>query len=100
MRDKLSEAVKEFGAILKPHGRIIYLGKPQNQESLYIKLPDRGYKVRIWPARYSNEDQLISLGDKLALKVRRELEDDEELIGKSTDPNRFSDFDLMEREAS
>jgi len=100
MRDKLSEAVKEFDAILKPHGRIIYLGTPQNQESLYNKLPDRGYRVRIWPARYPNEDQLVSLGDKLAPKVRRELEDDEELIGKSTDPNRFSDFDLMEREAS
>jgi len=100
MRDKLSEAVKEFDAILKPHGRIIYLGTPQNQESLYNKLPDRGYKVRIWPARYPNEDQLVSLGDKLAQKVLRELEDDAELVGKSTDPNRFSDFDLMEREAS
>ena len=100
MRDKLSEAVKEFDAILKPHGRIIYLGTPQNQESLYNKLPDRGYKVRIWPARYPNEDQLVSLGDKLAPKVRRELEDDAEIIGKSTDPNRFSDFDLLEREAS
>jgi hypothetical protein len=33
MRDKLSEAVKEFDAILKPDGRIIYLGTPQNQES-------------------------------------------------------------------
>ena len=42
MRDKLSEAVKEFDAILKPDGRIIYLGTPQNQESLYNKLPDRG----------------------------------------------------------
>jgi hypothetical protein len=44
MRDKLSESVKEFDAILKPNGRIIYLGTPQNQESLYNKLPDRGYK--------------------------------------------------------
>ena len=100
MRDKLSEAVKEFDAILKPNGRIIYLGTPQNQESLYNKLPDRGYKVRIWPARYPNEDQLVSLGDKLAPKVRRELDDDPELVGKSTDPNRFNDYDLAEREAS
>lgn len=100
MRDKLSEAVKEFDAILKPNGRIIYLGTPQNQESLYNRLPDRGYKVRIWPARYPNEDQLVSLGDKLAPKVRQELENDPELIGKSTDPNRFNDYDLAEREAS
>jgi hypothetical protein len=100
MRDKLSEAVKEFDAILKPDGRIIYLGTPQNQESLYNKLPDRGYKVRIWPARYPNEDQLVSLGDKLAPRVARELKDDPELLGKSTDSDRFDDFDLAEREAS
>tara|TARA_R110000868_G_scaffold122806_5_gene325656 strand:- start:524 stop:2017 length:1494 start_codon:yes stop_codon:yes gene_type:complete len=100
MRDKLSEAVKEFDAILKPDGRIIYLGTPQNQESLYNKLPDRGYKVRIWPARYPNEDQLVSLGDKLAPRVARELKNDPELLGKSTDPDRFDDFDLAEREAS
>ena len=66
MRDKLSEAVKEFDAILKPDGRIIYLGTPQNQESLYNKLPDRGYKVSIWPARYPNTDQTVGYGSKLA----------------------------------
>ena len=100
MRDKLSEAVKEFDAILKPNGRIIYLGTPQNQESLYNKLPDRGYKVRIWPARYPNEDQMIGYGDKIAPVIRKELEIDGKTVGESTDPERFSDFDLMEREAS
>jgi hypothetical protein len=100
MRDKLSEAVKEFDAILKPNGRIIYLGTPQNQESLYNKLPDRGYSVRIWPARYPNEDQLVSLGNKLAPKIKKEIADDAELLGKSTDPQRFTDYDLAEREAS
>lgn len=100
MRDKLSEAVKEFDAILKPEGRIIYLGTPQNQESLYNKLPDRGYRVRIWPARYPSEEQLISYGDKLSPMVRAKIEESPELLGKSTDPERFSDFDLAEREAS
>jgi hypothetical protein len=42
MQDKLSELVKEFDAILKPGGRIIYLGTPQTEQSLYNKLPDRG----------------------------------------------------------
>ena len=100
MRDKLSEAVKEFDAILKPDGRIIYLGTPQNQESLYNKLPDRGYKVSIWPARYPNEDQAIGYGSKLALLIDRSLKADATIIGQPTDPNRFSDFDLLEREAS
>ena len=66
MRDKLSEAVKEFDAILKQDGRIIYLGTQQNQESLYNKLPDRGYKVSIWPARYPNTDQTVDYGINLA----------------------------------
>ena len=100
MRDKLSEAVKEFDAILKPDGRIIYLGTPQNQESLYNKLPDRGYELRIWPARYPSEDQMIGYGDKIAPLIVSRLENDKDLLGVSTDPDRFSDFDLMEREAS
>ena len=33
-RDKLAEAVKEYDAILKPGGQIIYLGTPQNEASL------------------------------------------------------------------
>jgi hypothetical protein len=100
MRDKLSEAVKEFDAILKPDGRIIYLGTPQNQESLYNKLPDRGYKVRIWPARYPSEDQIIAYGDKLSPLVSQRLIEDPERVNMSTDPDWFTDFDLMEREAS
>ena len=76
MRDKLSEAVKEFDSILKPDGRIIYLGTPQNQESLYNKLPERGYKVSIWPARYPSEDQAIGYGSKLALLINRKLQAD------------------------
>jgi len=100
MRDKLSEAVKEFDAILKPDGRIIYLGTPQNQESLYNKLPDRGYKVSIWPARYPNADQTVGYGLKLARLISNAMAANDLLVGEPTDPNRFSDFDLLEREAS
>jgi hypothetical protein len=100
MRDKLSEAVKEFDAILKPDGRIIYLGTPQNQESLYNKLPDRGYKVSIWPARYPNPEQMVGYGSKIAPLIGNALAIDATIVGEPTDPNRFSDFDLLEREAS
>ncbi|MDB4106149.1 phage terminase large subunit [Planktomarina temperata] len=100
MRDKLSEAVKEFDAILKPDGRIIYLGTPQNQESLYNKLPDRGYKVSIWPARYPNADQTVGYGSKLARLISNAMAANDLLVGEPTDPNRFSEFDLLEREAS
>mgnify|MGYP000722040439 FL=1 len=100
MRDKLSEAVKEFDAILKPEGRIIYLGTPQNQESLYNKLPDRGYKVSIWPARYPNADQTVGYGLKLARLISNAMAANDLLVGEPTDPARFSEFDLLEREAS
>ena len=46
MRDKLSEAIKEFEAIIKPDtSRIVFLGTPQVEQSIYNKLQERGYKV-------------------------------------------------------
>ena len=101
MRDKLSEAVKEFDAILKPGGTITYLGTPQTEQSLYNQLPDRGYAIRIWPARYPSEDQLINYGnERLAPFILRRLEGEPTLVGRTTDPRRFSDDDLLERELS
>ena len=100
MRDKLSEAMKEFDAIPKFDGRIIYLATPQNQESLYNKLPDRGYKVNIWPARHPNPEQLVGYGSKIPPLIGNALAIDTTIVGEPTDPNRFSNFDLLEREAS
>lgn len=101
MRDKLSERVKEFDAVLKPGGRIIYLGTPQCEDSLYNQLPERGYEVRIWPARYPAATALGTVyGSRLAPRLLEKLEADPKLSLKPTDPKRFSAEDLMEREAS
>ena len=100
MRDKLVTATKEFEAVLKPEGRIIYLGTPQTEMSIYSHLPERGYDVKIWPARYPDEKTSKILGDRLAPKIRKALEADESLASKPTDPKRFDEIDLMEREAS
>lgn len=100
MRDKLSEAVKEFDAILKPGGRIIYLGTPQTEMSLYNQLPERGYDVRIWTSRYPELAQVIKYQGRLAPMITRDLERDSSLVGKPVDPKRFDDKDLMERAAS
>ena len=100
MRDKLSEAVKEFEAILKPDGIITYLGTPQTEQSLYNTLPDRGYAVRIWPARYPDETQLANYGEgRLAPFILDRLRKGAP-IGTSTDPDRFTNDDLLERELS
>jgi hypothetical protein len=97
-RDKLSEQVKEFDAVLSPNGRIIYLGTPQTEMSLYNTLRQRGYECRIWPARMPSEKQTVNYGGSLApfiLKLAGKV-----AVGDPTDPRRFSQEDLMEREAS
>jgi hypothetical protein len=51
-REKLLNLVKEFAAISKPEtGFITYLGTPQSEDSIYNTLPERGYQIRVWPAR-------------------------------------------------
>jgi len=98
MRDKLSEAVKEFDAILKPKGKICFLGTPQTEQSLYLTLEERGYETCIWPARYPNLKN--NYGDRLAPKVAQRLLDEVVKPKDPVDPERFNSIDLMEREAS
>ena len=100
MRERLSEAVKEFDAVLKPEGKIIYLGTPQCEMSLYNTLTERGYQLRVWPARYPRADKLINYSDRLAPILLEKLEEDPELEWQPTDPKRFHEEDLLERELS
>ena len=99
MRTKLSEAVKEFDAVLKPGGTVVYLGTPQTEMSLYETLPERGYEVRIWPSRYPEEKQVIRYANKLAPFIQDRL-DRGAIVGDPTDPLRFDVEDLLERELS
>ena len=76
------------------------LESPQTEQSLYNVLPERGYAARIWPARYPTEAQIASYGDKLAPNILQLVLQKKALEGTSTDPKRFSDDDLLERELS
>lgn len=100
MREKLGESVKEFDAVLKPDGRVIYLGTPQCEMSLYEELRNRGYELRIWPARYPSEALRGKYSDRLAPLVGDALDNDQSLLGTPTDSLRFDDEDLTERELS
>lgn len=102
MRDKLSELVKEFDSVLKPldTSRIIYLGTPQLEMSLYNALAERGYETRIWPALYPEVAKVPSYQGKLAPKITQYIEQNVETAGKPTDPRRFGEEDLLERRAS
>jgi hypothetical protein len=98
MRDKLGEQVKEFDAIIKPEDetKVLFLGTPQCEDTIYNKLTERGYSKRIWTAKYvtTKTNQATYDGTVSAFCV------DDEQAGSSTEPLRFSDIDLAEREAS
>ena len=102
MREKLGETVKEFDAVLKPEGKIIYLGTPQNEMSLYNVLLSRGYEMRVWPARYPTlERSEKAYGGRLAPMLYDSLQNEgNALYGLPTDAKRFDDEDLLERELS
>ena len=101
MRDRLGETVKEFDAIIKPEvGRIVFLGTPQTEMSLYNDLEERGFDTRVWTALYPTQTQQVNLGNKLAPTITEALKKDKKLVGKPTDPQRFDEVDLMERQAS
>jgi Autographiviridae terminase large subunit len=99
MRDRLAEAIKEFDAVLtpKPDSRIIYLGTPQTEMSIYNLLPERGYEMRIWPARIP--ENVSKYEGRLSPYILK-LINNGATAGQAVDPVRFDDFDLMEREAS
>jgi len=98
MRDKLSEQIKEFDSILKPDedAKVIFLGTPQCEDTVYEKLSERGYKTKIWTCKYVTPSVNINRynGRISSFCVNAEKE------GRSTEPLRFSDIDLAEREAS
>jgi hypothetical protein len=98
MRDKLSESIKEADAILKPSGRVVFLGTPQCEDSIYSQLENRGYVTRLWPAEYPGVKDLEQYGKKLAPFVADDW--DETKIGMPTEPSRFGIVDLAERRLS
>jgi Autographiviridae terminase large subunit len=104
-REKLAERVKEFAAMVNPGGSIVLLGTPQNEDTIYERLIERGYWIRVWPGRYppygsATVEQYEARGDR----GRKELapfiaERMEGMAGRPTDPARFNELDLQEREA-
>jgi hypothetical protein len=100
-RDKLLATVLEFEAIIVPAvGRITYLGTPQTELSVYNKLRERGYECRIWPSRFPSPSEFSKYEGCLAPSLVEAVEKNPELVGKPTDPKRFSEIDLLEREAA
>lgn len=96
-RDKLSEQVKEFDAILKPGGEVVFLGTPQTEMSIYRALIERGYVIKVWPAEVPENP--INYAGTLAEMIQKKIEEGVP-AGTPVDPLRFDALDLSERRAS
>lgn len=100
MRDKLGELTKEFAAILKPldSSKIIYLGTPQTEQSIYNRLPARGYEIRVIPSRYPTAAQRARYGSRLASYLIADLDRSPELA-EAPVCERFNSAVLLEKMA-
>ncbi len=101
MREKLLQLCTEAESILTPKSdsRIMYLGTPQTTFTIYRKLSERNYRPFVWPARYPRKNTLAKYDGLLAPQIQEDLD-----MGaqewECTDPDRFDDEDLLQREAS
>lgn len=97
LREKTSELVKEFDAVLKPGGQIRYLGTPQIEQSLYNRLPERGYTIMVWPAEIPENPDVYRgrLGPLITKMIERGDEP-----GTPVEPTRFPREELDKRLAA
>lgn len=105
-RLQLLHLSKEFSSICT-HGDILYLGTPQSKDSIYNTLPGRGFDVRVWPGRFPTDDEQLRYGNRLAPSIVAKMNLNPELRrgggmdgqrGQPTDPERYTDSDLIEKE--
>jgi len=101
MREKLLQLCTEAESILTPKddSRIMYLGTPQTVFTVYRKLAERNYRPMVWPSRYPRKNKLSQYEGLLAPQIQADL-DSGALEWDCTDPDRFDNDDLIEREAS
>ena len=99
MREKLLQLCTEAESILTPKkdSRIMFLGTPQTTFTVYRKLSERSYKPFVWPARYPRA--ISNYEGLLAPSLVEDIDGGAPEWGV-TDPDRFDEDDLVEREAS
>jgi hypothetical protein len=99
MREKLLQLCTEAESILTPKddSRIMYLGTPQTTFTIYRKLAERNYRPFVWPARVPRK--LSNYEGLIAPQLQEDIDNGAEPWAV-TDPDRFDNEDLIEREAS
>ena len=99
MREKLLQLCTEAESILTPKddSRIMYLGTPQTTFTVSRKLAERSYRPFVWPARYPKS--LSNYEGLLAPQLQEDIDMGVD-VGDCTDPDRFDNEDLIDRESS
>ena len=99
MREKLLQLCTEAESILTPKddSRILFLGTPQTTFTVYRKLAERSYRPFVWPARYPKK--ITNYEGLLAPQLQEDI-DGGATPWMVTDPDRFDEEDLIQREAS
>lgn len=105
-RAKIAHLTKDFTSI-NASGRIIWLGTPQTQDSIYNALPARGVAIRVWPGRFPTPKQMANYHGRLAPRLQALLAGDPSLgegggllgnQGKPTDPVLLDEGKLQKKE--
>ena len=71
---------------------------PQTTFTIYRRLAERNYRPLVWPARYPRQDKLSKYEGVLAPEIQEDVDMGAEEWSPTDD--RFTDEDLIEREAS
>lgn len=95
MRERIAERTKEFSYIAKPGARIIYLGTPQTEDTIYKQLPARGFITKVWPAEVPTEDKAYIYKGLLSDYVSKYIEDNDP--GTPMEPMRFDEITLADK---
>jgi hypothetical protein len=104
-QERVAHAVTEIESILKPDEgqmfprKIMYLGTPHTETSIYLRLVrERGYARRYFPALFP--DELDCYEDDLSPNILKAIQENPDLVGEPTDPERFSHEDILQRQAA
>lgn len=109
IRDFPSIAVDRVteGGVIERQGRVIFLGTPQTDSSVYNTLPAAGFGLRIWPGRYPTEDEEPAYGEHLAPYIKQRMLRDPSLrigggptgrSGQPVDPELLGEATLLSKE--
>ena len=95
-RKRLMAKLLECESLVLDNGMIMYMGTPQTEDSIYMKLHDQGYNIRRWPAELPDpSDARQAHNVSPVLLERAEVEGP----GQPSYPERFGTDVLIEKQA-